>query len=92
MPDDENDLDDLDDEMMERVERIIAKREKDKEREAALKKPPKDFGEAANRIADLVLDKLDARAEARRKEREEADEEPTRGEGTGGGFLKMLGG
>ena len=90
MPDEPDD-DDLTPEEEDKFARFLAKHEDAKAREASRKKPPKDFAEAADRISDLVLEKLDLRAEARRKERDEADETPDRDSG-GGGFLKMLGG
>lgn len=88
MPDD--DTEELTDE--ERFEAWYQDRKAKDEKEAARKKPPKDFGDAVDRIADAVLDKLDARAQERAAAREAEDEEPTRGERGTSGFLKMLGG
>jgi len=51
-------------------------RDEDAKRERA--KPPKDFGEAMDRLANRVWEVGEERAAARRKADEDADQEPSR--------------
>ena len=79
---------------LDAVEKAVASREAEATRQKELRKAPKDFGDAADRIAEMVWDKFEARRAAAKKAGEAGDEEPDRGEsdGGGGGFLRMLGG
>ena len=79
---------------LEAVDKAVAAREAEANRQRELRKAPKDFGDAADRIAEMVWDKFEARRAAAKKAGDNADEEPDRGEGDGGGggFLRMLGG
>ena len=78
---------------LDAVEKAVASREAEATRQKELRKAPKDFGDAADRIAEMVWDKFEARRAAAKKAGEAGDEEPDRGDGGGGGgFLKMLAG
>lgn len=55
----------------ERMKREDAKRNRNKQ--------PKDFGDFLDRVADAVWERGEERAAARRKEAEDADQEPDRG-------------
>lgn len=77
---------------LEAVEKAVASREAAAQRDKELRKPPKDFGDAADRIAEMVWDKFEARKAAAKKSEDDLDEEPDRGASEGGGFLKMLAG
>jgi len=78
---------------LDAVDKAVQAREAEATRQKELRKAPKDFGDAADRIAEMVWDKFEARRAAAKKA-DEGDEEPDRGEGDsgGGGFLRMLGG
>lgn len=78
---------------LDAVEKAVASREAAAQRDKEMRKPPKDFGDAADRIAEMVWDKFEARRAASKKAEDDADEAPDRGDGEGGGgFLKMLAG
>lgn len=75
------------------VERKLAERLEAEEKKRNRNKPPKDFGDAVDRIADAVLDRLDLRVAERRQAAEDADQEPDRTNGEGkSGFAKLWGG
>jgi hypothetical protein len=73
------------------VAKAVAKHAEEQQREADAKKPPKDFGDGAKRIADAVWDAFDERSKQREKEAAAEDEEPSRG-GTSSGILGFLSG
>ena len=85
--------DDLDPDIADQFEKWYADRSAKDEAKRNRSKPPKDFGEALDRIADTVLDKLDERVEQRRRAAEDAEQEPDRGNGgKSPGWLRALGG
>jgi hypothetical protein len=90
---DDDDDEQLDPELAEQFEAWFTKRTADEQRKRDRAKPPKDFADALDRIADAVADKLEDRAAERRRARDDADQEPTRTKrGGGDGFLGLLGG
>lgn len=63
----------------EKVERLVSEREAAAERKRNRTKDPKDFGEFLDRVADTVIERIEARGAQRRKAAEDDDQEPARG-------------
>lgn len=78
MADDRDDLDDLDPDIADAVEKVLNKRaERDRVRKER-NRPPKDFSDFIDRVADAVWDRGEQRAAERRRAEEDSDEEPGR--------------
>lgn len=89
-PNNDDDLGELDPEEEQRFARFFERRQEEERRKAERSKAPKDFGEAMERIADRVIEKLDERAAERRRAADD-DEPPAKGS-SGKGFMSLLGG
>jgi len=88
MPD--SDVDDGDDRSLEdQFEDWYQERVKRDEKKKNRNRQPKDFGDFLDRVAEAVWDRADAISEERRKAREDADEEPSRGEGQQSAFSRF---
>jgi|SRR5215472_6825761 len=77
------DTDDFDPAVLEQFERWAKDREDKAAAEAARAKPPRNFAEFMDRIADRVWERGEERAAERRRKDEDDDQAPTRGEPKG---------
>ena len=81
---------------LDALDKALAKRADEDAKRKERSKPPKDFGDAADRFAEAVWDKFEERKAAAKKAGESGDEEPDRGEqggdGFGAKFLRSIGG